>query len=120
MKNNNNKKEVKWLFTDWGFGLSNFKIYDSFDSFNLITKRTITQGRCTNWFNIDNIKREIEEYAKSNNVKIKGLKETLHDLKCAGFSYTDTTKNSAIKDANKMNENRNVSNPFSTEIRIIE
>ena len=114
------KKGDKWLFTDWQLGLSEFKIYDDFDSFNLITKRTITQGRCTNWFNIDNVKREIEEYATKNNIRIKGLNETLQSLKSNGFSYTDKGKEKAIKDANERNKNRDVFNKFSTEIRIIE
>lgn len=75
-----NKKEVKWLFTDWGFGLSSVSIYDSYESFNLITKREIDKDGCIQWFNIDNIKREIEEYGIKNNIKIKGLGETLATL----------------------------------------
>ena len=112
-------KDEKWLFTDWGFGLSEFKIYDSYGSFNLITKRTIRKGRTTNWFNIDNVKREIEEWSKNNNVKIKGLKETLEGIKSEGFHYTDKGKEKAIEDANLKNKNRNTSNPFSTEIKIV-
>ena len=92
------KKEERWLFTDWAFGMSSFKIYDSFETFNLITSRTINSGGITNWFNIDNIKREIEEYAKSHpNIKIKGLKETLGDIHSMGFSYTDKTKKKDIE-----------------------
>ena len=114
-----NKKD-RWLFTDWGMGLSSFKIYDSFDTRNLITERTIDQNGRTNWFNIDNIKREIEVYAKDNNVKIKGLNETIQDLRSTGFSYTDKTKEEYTKDANKRSTDRDKSNRFTTEIRIIE
>ncbi len=39
----NKTKEVKYLFTDWGSGMANFKIYDSYESFNLITQRDIKQ-----------------------------------------------------------------------------
>jgi len=110
----------KWLFTDWGFGMSHFKIYDSYDSFNLITSRDIRKGNHIQWFNIDNIKREIKEWSKVNGVKLKGLNETLKSIEEAGFSYTDSDKEKTISQANKQNSSRDKSNPFSKEIRIIE
>ena len=97
-------RNKKILFTDWALGLSNFKIYDSFKTLNLITERTIDENGYTNWFNIDNIKREIESYAKNNNIKFIGLKETLKNIKDNGFSYTDKTKFEFIKEAEKRYE----------------
>jgi hypothetical protein len=83
-------KEERYLFTDYGFGLSHFKIYDSFETFNLITERIIREDSVTNWFNIDNIRREIEEYERLNpNIKLVGLIETLNSIHENGFSYTD-------------------------------
>ena len=114
------KKKECWLFTDWGFALSDFKIYDSYDSFNLITKRTIDKGGCINWFNIDNVKREIEEYAQKNNIKIKGLNETIQSIKSKGFSYTDKDKEKTIQEANEKNKKRDVFNKFSKEIKVVE
>ncbi len=115
------KKGEKWLFTDWGFGLSYLKIYDDFDSYNLITERKIDEKGCLNWFNIDNVKREIEDYAKNNNVKIRGLNETIQSIKSKGFSYTDKfTKEKAIESADKRNKNRDKSNTYSKEIKVIE
>lgn len=113
-------RDEKWLFTDWGFGLSHFKIYDSSNSFNLITERTINSGGVIHWFNIDNVKREIEEWSKINNVKLRGLKETLDGIKSEGFHYTDKGEERAIKDAYLRNKNRDKSNPFSSEIKIIK
>lgn len=110
----------KWLFTDWGFGMSHFTIYDSFQSFNPITSRDIRKGNHIHWFNIDNIKREIKEWSKVNGVKLKGLNETLKSIEEAGFSYTDKDKEKTISQANKQNTNRDKSNPFSKEIKIIE
>ena len=80
------KKEVKYLFTDWASGMSSFKIYDSYDSFNLITQRDITKNGIQ-WFNIDNVQREIEEYSIKNNIKFKGLGETLRDICGEEISY---------------------------------
>ena len=73
-----------YLFTDWGFALSNFKIYDSFETMNLIIERKTNPH-----FNIDDIKREIESYSKIYNVKLCGIKETLKDIHDKGLSYTD-------------------------------
>lgn len=110
----------KYLFTDWGFGLSNMKIYDSFESFNLITQREISKNGCIQWFNIDNVRREIEEYGVKNNIKLKGLHETLRDINGEGFSYSDKDKEKTISKVLKQNSNRDKNNPFSKEIRIIE
>lgn len=95
------KKDRRWLFTDWSFGLNSFKIYDSFDTFNFITGRTIIEGKNINWFNLDNIEREIRVFGDKNNIKIMGLKETLSDLKNNGFCYNDKNKNHYILEAEK-------------------
>lgn len=115
-----NKKEVKWLFTDWGFGLSSVSIYDSYESFNLITKREIDKDGCIQWFNIDNIKREIEEYGIKNNIKIKGLGETLATIDENGFSYSDKNKNDTILRVATQNANRDRRNRYSKDVRIID
>lgn len=115
-----NKKEVRYLFTDWGFGLSSVKIYDSYESFNLITQREIDKNGCVQWFNIDNIQREIEEYGIKNNIKFKGLGETLRDINENGFSYSDKDKDDTILRVLKQNSNRDKSNRYSKEIKVID
>ena len=109
----------KYLFTDWGFGLSNMKIYDSYDSFNLITQREISKDGCIRWFNIDNVKREIEEYGIKNNIKFKGLGETLRDIDAEGFSYSDKDEEKTISKVLKQNNNRDKNNS-TDEVRILQ
>jgi len=108
------KKEIRWLFTEWSLGLSSFRIYDSYDTFNYITGREIGGGNNVNWFNIDNVKREIELFAEKNNIKIKGLNETLNDIKSHGFSYKNSEKQQYILDAEKRNKEK------GTNIKIID
>lgn len=116
-----NKQKERWLFTDWGFGMSNFKIYDSYETFNLITKRQISNGEYTNWFNIDNVKQEIENYQKNHpEIKIKGVKETMQSIKSAGFSYSNSNKDKSQLDADTRNKNYNHNNQFSTKIKLID
>lgn len=115
------KKEERWLFTDWGFALRNFKIYDSYNSFKLITERKLSDGEYTNWFNIDNVKREIQAYQEKHpEIKLRGITETLKTLESHGFSYKNSQKKQAQLDADKRNKNYITSNQFSKKIRLID
>ena len=105
--------EKKYLFVDWSFCLRSFMIYDSYVTMNIITKRIIEEDGYTNWFNIDNIKKEIISYSKKNNIKIGGLKETINDIHTKGFSYTNKTKHENILSAEEKNKN-------GIKIKIIE
>lgn len=100
----NQKKTEYWLFTDWSWGMSEFKIYTSYSDMKLITYRNIKSGNITNWFNVDNIKREIIEYSKLNNINIKGLNETLDSINSVGFSYNDKNIETYIKKSNEINK----------------
>jgi hypothetical protein len=107
------KKPEHWLFTDWSLYMSEFKIFTSYEDMKLITSRKIwstfrwiigqiRQGEITNWFNLDNIENEIKDYAKQHDLKIKGLKITLNDLKKTGWSYTN--KETALIEAEEKNK----------------
>ena len=80
-----------YLYTEWWF-LDYFKIYTSFEDYKLITTRRIIDGDVINMFNIDNVEREIIEYGENNNLNIKGISETISDIKksAKGYFYTDT------------------------------
>lgn len=96
------KKPEHWLFTDWSLYMNEFKIFTSYEDMKLITSRKIKQGEITNWFNLDNIENEIKDYAKQHDLKIKGLKITLNDLKQTGCSYTN--KETALIEAEEKNK----------------
>ena len=84
-------KKLK-LFIDWPLGLKYFTIYNATDEkYDIITERQIDDGAYTCWFNIDNIRQEIEDYSKENNFKLdqKELKNFLKDITDKGFSYSD-------------------------------
>lgn len=100
----NYKKPKYWLFTDWSWGMSEFKIYTSYSDMKIITYRKIKSGNITNWFNIDNVKGEIIEYSKLNNINIKGLNETLDCIDSYGFSYNDKNIETYIKKSNEINK----------------
>lgn len=96
------KKPEHWLCTVWSLYMNEFKIFTSSEDWKLITSRKIKQGEITNWFNLDNIENEINDYAKQHDLKIKGLKITLNDLKQTGWSYTN--KETALIEAEEKNK----------------
>jgi hypothetical protein len=87
----NLKKKKLLLFIDWGYALKYFTI-SSYDED--ITSRQIDDGCYTCWFNIDNVKREIENYSEKNNFKLdeKKLKVFLKSIEVKGLSYSDKNK----------------------------
>ena len=98
-------KKLK-LFIDWSLGLKYFAIYNEInDKYDIITERQIDDGAYTCWFNIDNIKREIEDYSKENNFKLdqKELKNFLKSIEEKGFSYSDKNFSEIQKDVTERN-----------------
>ena len=100
------RKESFWLFTDWTNLNKDFTVYTSFKDFKYINSRTVGSVQSeewTYWFNIDDIKREIKNYEKKYNIKLKGFKETIKDIQKCGFCYSD--KN--IEETKKLVEEKN-------------
>lgn len=99
----NLKKKKLSLFIDWE--LTYFTIHQSHEDGNVITSRDLTDGSYTNWFNIDNIRREIENYSEKNNLKIdeKNLKLFLKKIEEKGHSYSDKNLSEIMKDVEERN-----------------
>jgi len=98
-------KKIK-LFIDWSLGLKYFRIYNTMDEkYDFITERQVDDGAYTCWFNIDNIRREIQDYAKTNNLKLdeKELKNFLIDISKKGLSYSDKYFSETQKDVAERN-----------------
>ena len=102
MKKNN---KLNNLFIEWGPSLGYFTIYTSLKEYSSITGRDIDDGSYVNWFNIDNIRREIENYSEKNNLKIdeKNLKLFLKKIEEKGQSYSDKNLSEIIKDVEERN-----------------
>lgn len=99
----NQKKKKLNLFIYWE--LEYFTIHPSPESVFIITSRDIYDGVYTNWFNIDNVRREIENYSEKNNLKIdeKNLKLFLKNIEEKGVSYSDKNKSEVQKDVEERN-----------------
>lgn len=98
-------KKVK-LIIDWSLGLKYFTIYNEIDEkYDIITDRQIDDGAYTCWFNIDNIRREIQDYSKKNNLKLdeKELKNFLTEITEKGLSYSDKNFSEIQKDVAERN-----------------
>jgi len=102
MKKNN---KLNNLFIEWGPSLGYFTIYTSLKEYSSITGRDIDDGSYVNWFNIDNIRREIEDYSEKYDFKLdeKNLKNLLKSIEEKGFSYSDKNKLEIIKDVEQRN-----------------
>ena len=83
------KEKIEYLhaWISWGWALKSFKIING-DNYETITERNLEQNGKQCWFNITNIKKEINEY--SNKL---GLKTDLGELFVCideqGLSYSD-------------------------------
>ena len=97
-------KKLK-LLIDWSLGLKYFTIYNTDEKYDIITERQIDDGAYANWFNIDNIRREIEDYSKENNFKLdqKELKNFLKSIAEKGFSYSDKNLSEMQKEVEERN-----------------
>jgi len=102
LKKNLKKKKLS-LFIVWE--ITYFTIHPSYEDDYCITSRDLTDGYYTNWFNIDNIRREIEDYSEKNNLKIdeKKFKSFLKDIEDKGFSYSDKNLSEITKDVEERN-----------------
>jgi hypothetical protein len=73
-------------YVSWSAGFRSFRILNG-DSLEIITERNLYQNGKTCWFNIVNVKNEVKEYAKNNNLSMEGLGELFICIEDEGLSY---------------------------------
>ena len=73
-------------YVSWGWALSSFKIVNG-DTYETITERDLRKNGKQCWFNLTNIKKEVEDYAKKHNLKTD-LGELYFSLDKQGLSYS--------------------------------
>ena len=94
-----NKKYLH-AYISWEFGMNNFKIING-ENYGIITERNLLKNGKQCWFNILNIKSEINQYAKKFGYNVD-LGELYICIQDEGFSYHN------IEDVKEKSEERNI------------
>lgn len=86
------RDEVKYLhaYISWGAGFNSFRIING-ETYETITSRNLRENGKRCWFNITNVKNEVNEYAKKIGVK-SDLGELFICIEKDGLSYHDKEK----------------------------
>lgn len=86
------RDEAKYLhaYISWGAGFNSFRIING-DTYETITSRCLRENGKRCWFNIANVKREVDEYAKKIGVR-SDLGELFICIERDGLSYHDKEK----------------------------
>ena len=85
------KQEInKYLnaYISWVGGMRSFRILNG-DNYDIISERELRQNGKQCWFNLTNVKNEVNEYAKKLGLKTTGLGELFICIENDGFSYSD-------------------------------
>ncbi len=93
-------KKYLHVYISWGYGMNYFKIING-ENDDIITERNLRKNNKQCWFNILNIKSEINQYAKKFGYNVD-LGELYISIQDDGLSYHN------IEDVKKMAEERNI------------
>jgi hypothetical protein len=99
-------KEIKTnylnAYVSCDFGFKSFRILNG-DNFDAISERNLIKDGKQCWFDISNVRNEVEIYAKERDLSTSGLDELYQCIDDEGFSYShkdpdlDKVKSKAIQ-----------------------
>ena len=79
-------------YVSWEFGFKSFQILNS-DNFDVISERKLIKDGKQCWFDISNVRKEVEIYAKERDLSLSGLDELYQCINDEGFSYSHKDPN---------------------------
>jgi hypothetical protein len=86
------KQNYLKAYVSWDFGFKSFRILNR-DNFDVISERKLIKDGKQCWFDLSNVKDEVERYATERDLSTWGLGELYQCIDDEGFSYSHKDPN---------------------------